>query len=96
MALKFPKPDYVFQSRALTQEPCSVSSILITASGGGTGIVRIHSGPSASAPVVLDLFVSTPDSKPFPFPDGLYLSSGCYVEIVQNIQSLMVAWKPVV
>ena len=93
MALKYPKPDYVYKSRALTQEPCSVFSIVVTAMGGGTAIIRIHSGPSASAPVVLDLYVSTPESELFWFPEGLYLSAGCYVEIIQNVHSVTVAWK---
>lgn len=93
MALKYPKNETVNISRVLIQAPCVLFSVVVTAAGGGTGIINIRNGGDVSSPLVLPLYVSSPDSKPFSFPEGLYLSRGCYIEIVQYIQSVLVTLK---
>jgi len=95
MAFKYPKSERVQNSRALMQVPCVLFSVTLTAAGGGTGIIKIHNGGSSDSPELLTLYVSTPDSKTFPFPEGLYLSRGCYVEIVSNVTEVLVQIKQV-
>lgn len=86
---------YLTADQLITDKPCLLYSVIVTADESGPGKVEIYDAQGAEAGYkVATLLCSGNLSKSFHWK-GLELSRGLYVDIVEKADYVTVEWEPV-
>lgn len=86
---------YITTDQVVARKPCKLLSVVVTTDGGGPGKVEIYDARGAeSAHKIATLLCPANDSQSFHW-NGLELTRGLYVDIVEKADYVTVEWEPV-
>ena len=80
-------------AEVISHNPCNLKGILVTPSAASAEC-KFYNGESDQDPIAFEVFLTTQDTLPVNFPDGLKLDRGLYVGALTNVTGVLVIWEP--
>ena len=84
--------EWITAARVITAKPCRLLGLVVTPSLANSEC-KVYDGESADSPAVMEIFLTTKNTKIFEFTGGLHLDRGLYVGSFTNITGVLVRWE---